>query len=168
MYKHVLTDAGLEQFNKDYAETLWIAGIVKLNWSGVVIAMYLMKKVSTQWRLTLVVLRVIPLFWSTSLKKWHNFVWPMRILRHPVNPPRGTVNRAARLRLAFFFRCRAELTCGENGYRFHLAALLRIIINKHRSLRSLGGCEGGARPKAERLRLVRLRQLRLARHLLRF
>ena len=30
----------------------------------------------------------------------------MRILRHPVNPQWGTGNRAARLRLAFFFQRR--------------------------------------------------------------
>ena len=58
----------------------------------------------------------------------------MRILRHPVNPQWGTGNRAARLRLAFFFRCQA--------------ALLRIIINKHRSLRSLGGMRGGSECEA--------------------
>ena len=61
----------------------------------------------------------------------------MRNLRRLVNPHWGTGNRAARLRLAFFFRAEPSQ-----------AALLRIIINKLRSLRSLGGMRGGSECEA--------------------
>ena len=76
----------------------------------------------------------------------------MRIFRAIVNPPRGTGNRAARLRLAFFFRANP--------------ALLRIIINKVRSPSArLGAMRGGSECEA---RAVSHIETLATAHLLRF